>query len=399
MRRDQSRAWLPIAAWLCVGSVLALCQYVAPRIGAAPGDVQQVFAGWNRYDGPAYLHIATEGYAYPPGTLPFVAWFPAYPLAIRLVAWLTGGDPLLSAVAVSAAAGLTATVLFWRWLAGSDPQRPGLVTSARPWALALAVLYPYGWFLFGVPYSDSLFLACAIGAFLLLEAGRPGWAGALAAVATATRVNGVALAVGLLVLALERDGVLSVRARAGREWARRFAVPTELSPGRVRPRSAAVLLSLAGLVGYMLFLWKDFGDPLLFYRAQSFWNHGPGRGWESLVKLDWLGGLWKWTNPHITATSTAQALLTGGALVATPFVGRRFGWGYASFVAVTVAMIIVSSADFLGAGRYLMSLFPLAALAGEWISGRRAVRAIVVGASALALLGLNFAWSRNVYLT
>jgi len=345
------------------------------------------------------VHIATDGYSDEPGTLPFVAWFPAYPLAIRLVAGLTGIDPLGAAVLVAATAGLAAAALYWRWLAGSEPHRPALSTTARPWALGLALLYPYGWFLYGVPYSDSLFICCAIGAFLLLESGRPGWAGAIAAVATATRVNGIALVVGLVVLALERDGVLSARRTVEHRWLNRFEVPTKLRMDRFRLRSTAVLVSLAGLLGYMAFLWRDFGDPLLFYRVQSFWNHGPARGWESLVKLDWLGGLWQWKNPHITATSTAQALLTGAALASVPFVGRRFGWGYATFVGSTVAMIIISSADFLGAGRYLVSLFPVAALAGEWLAKRRRTRVVVLGLSAVALLGLNVAWSRNVYLT
>lgn len=391
-------AWWPVGGWLAVATVLALAQYLAPRFGASHEHLPSTFSGWNRYDGPAYLRIASEGYGYQNGTLPFVAWFPAYPLLVRGLD-LVIHELLVAAVVVSATSGLIATVLYWRWL-GGDTRRLGLDPRSKLLALGMALLYPYGWFPYGVPYSDSLFLCCAVAAFLLLESDRPALAGCVAAIATATRVNGLALVVGLVMVVLERDGVLSYVESSAPRWARRFRVPTRLDLHRIRRHNMWVLLSLTGVVAFMVYLDLEFGDPLAFYEAQSYWNHGPDRGWTSVLKVDWLGGLWHWTNPHITATSTAQAVLTGGALLAIPFAGRRFGWGYAMFIGCTVAMVIASSADFLGAGRYLMSLFPLAALSGEWCGRRRPVTAaLVLLTCGLTLVGLNVAWSRNVYLT
>ncbi len=182
-------------------------------------------------------------------------------------------------------------------------------------------------------------------------------------------------------------------------WARRFAIPTRFRGDRFRPATLLVLLSALGLAAYMFYLWRRWDDPLLFYRVQSYWNHGPGRGWKSLLKYDLAGGLLHWTHPSFTLTSSAQALLTGGALLATPFVGRRFGWGYGVYVGLTVVIIFVSSADFLGAGGYLMSLFPLAALSGEWLAERPRTRLVTLGVCAVALVFLNGAWARNAYLT
>ena len=43
------------------------------------------WGGWVRFDGGWYTKIAAEGYSYLPGAQSTVAFFPAYPLAIRAV--------------------------------------------------------------------------------------------------------------------------------------------------------------------------------------------------------------------------------------------------------------------------------------------------------------------------
>ena len=65
-------------------------------------------------------------------------------------------------------------------------------------------------------YADSLFLLCAIGAFVLLERRWYLAAGLVGALATAGRPVGVAVAVGLVVRTLE---MLAETRRASRDAA------------------------------------------------------------------------------------------------------------------------------------------------------------------------------------
>src|SRR6266581_2535810 len=56
---------------------------------------------WARWDSAFYLDIASRGYTYPEaGHLSNLAFFPLYPLLMKLVSGLTG-NPLLAGVLVS----------------------------------------------------------------------------------------------------------------------------------------------------------------------------------------------------------------------------------------------------------------------------------------------------------
>lgn len=74
-------------------------------------------------------------------------------------------------------------------------------------ALALFLLYPYAFYLYGAVYADALFVLAALGALLLLEADHVWLAGLAGAVATAARPVALVVVVGLAVRALERRGV------------------------------------------------------------------------------------------------------------------------------------------------------------------------------------------------
>src|SRR5207245_4329002 len=120
-------------------------------------------------------------------------------------------------VIVTYLAGVAAALLFHHWCQAALGR-----TGARLGVLLL-LLYPFSFFLFGVVYSDALFLASALGAFVLLEHDRPWLAGLAGALATATRPVGVAVVAGLVLRALERrggvpraPGRLGGRARRGR---------------------------------------------------------------------------------------------------------------------------------------------------------------------------------------
>jgi hypothetical protein len=253
----RDREALPAAwsvLWTTRAAVLVVAIFAALSFGPAAGGLAERNA--EKFDDPAltaplaepllsplarwdavwYLRIADSGYG---GSDARAAFFPLYPLLVRGLATPFGASPgalLLAAYAISLAAFLAALTLLYR-LVSLELGRP----LARPTLLLLAV-FPAALF-FGAPYSESLFLMLAVGAFFAARTRRFAWAGAAAAGAAATRSAGILLLLPLAML-----------------W-------WESRPRR--PRDAAwLLLAPLGLAAYAAFLGLAEGDALRFLYVQ-----------------------------------------------------------------------------------------------------------------------------------
>lgn len=388
---------LPAAAYVVVGLVLAAIGHVAQQVRAGDDPlrgelfpVERFLAGWIQFDGWEYLRIATDGYWYAPDARAPVVFFPLYPLAIRGVGRATGWDAAPSAMAVTALAGLAVALLFWRWLTDR-----GLSPAARTTALLVLLLYPYGWFLYGVVYADALFVALVLGAFLL--GSRRHWvlAGLVGALATATRPTGLALVPGLLVLALTQGGVLTVPSDA-RGLVARWQLPVRFDRSALRAWMAGPLLAIGGVAAYATYLGVRFGDPWIFATDQSQYQ---GSGIKTLLKAGLVYDLIHWEDPVYTLTAAAQAAIVVAMAVAVPFVGRRHGWGYGIYVAALVAIPTLISRDYVGTGRYLLAAFPVAALVGELLAERPRLRVAWLATSALLLATMAYGFAQSEMLS
>jgi hypothetical protein len=323
------------------------------------------FDGWTRWDTDWYQRIATSGYYYAgPGVQSAVNFFPGYPGVMR-VAMVVVGNVLVAGVIVTYLAGLAAALLFHRWC------RATMGPAAARLGVLLLLLYPFSFFLFGVVYADALFLAAALGAFVLLEHDRPWLAGLVGALATATRPVGVAVVVGLALRALERRG-----------W-------------RPALRDLGVLVSVAGLLGYCVLLWHRFGDPLAYTRVYSAdgWTHSISV--EHALKLHFFRLVAHYGFNTVNNALSVQGLFTVAALALVPSVIRRFGWGYGVYCLAVVGIPALSSREFLAMGRYLLPAFPcFAAAAGLLAPPRRARPAtawLVVSGFGMAVMTSYFA--------
>ena len=396
MRVLVRRYRFPAVVWVSMAVLMAFLQHLSNRVLRQSDysftrwqGLHQYLDGWANFDGGEYISIAEHGYFYTPGQRSSIVWFPLYPFLMRTVELLTG-DMMISGVVVTALAGLSAAILYWRWLAVH-----GMADQPRRVAFLVLMLYPYGWFIYGVVHADALFLMLVVGACLLIEVERPVMAGLAGALATATRPNGLAVIPGLVVLGLERGGVLTVPASA-RGLVERFRVPIHLDRLRIRPRALGPGLSVLGVGAYMVYLGVRFGDPFAFIVNQGVYHPGGSPLLKRAFFVAWRDfGI----DPLRPLTLTAQALFAAIALCSVPPVGRRFGWGYAILVAMLVAIPTLGTADFMGTGRYLIAAFPVAALLGEQLSDRRVGRWIWLTVSATAILGLNMGFSRSWYLT
>src|SRR5919107_6130312 len=155
--------------------------------------VDPVLAPLARWDSVWYLRIAESGYG---DRAPRAAFLTLYPLLVRAVATPLGGSEgalLAAAFLVSLAAFVGALVLLHK-LAELELGR----RLAQPVLLLLAV-FPAALY-FGAPYSESLFLLLAVGAFYAARTGRWAWAGAAACGAAATRSAGILLVLPLAML-------------------------------------------------------------------------------------------------------------------------------------------------------------------------------------------------------
>jgi Gpi18-like mannosyltransferase len=230
-----------VATRLLVVGVAFTVETLQPPPPELLGDQRPIISSLTVSDTTSYLSIATSGYHAEFERFPNYAFYPGYPVVIRALTPLIGGDAAVAAIVASNLAFLLALVALYalsvRYL------EPGKAILSL-WFLALAP----GAIGYSLAYSESLFLLFTVCAFLAMET-RHGWlAGIALALATFTRVPGILLGLPLLLLIVERDGW-----RPSRAW-----LPLLLAP-----------LVLAGFFAY---LWWLTGDPLATVSAQSEWK-------------------------------------------------------------------------------------------------------------------------------
>jgi hypothetical protein len=355
--------WSRVAIW--VAALLALYWFEPNRHPQADRwdtprlhELGAVVDVWARWDSDFFLRIAESGY-----DRASAAFFPLYPAAVALVGRVLLGHYVLAGVLVSLAATLAAFVLLYRL---AEPRLGA--DGARRAVLYLAV-FPTALFLQAV-YSESLFLALAIGAFLLAERRQFLGAGLVAGLALLTRPAGLALLPPLALLAWRAPD----RRRA-------------LGGLAVAPALFAV---------FPLVLWGQVGDAWAFLDAQERWH-------RHLSPAGPLGGIWEGVRAvaegdtpagaapmHAAAVNWQglAALVLFGALTVVAW--RRFGAPYGLFAALSLALPLSLPSDrwpLLSLPRFGLVVFPFF-LALAALGGRPRVHAAILACSAL-LLGVT----------
>jgi hypothetical protein len=367
---------LPLQIWLASRAVvLLLAVAVAPLLSGqgrelhpAPWPLDRL-AGWDTWH---FTRIAERGYL-PPG-LPCCdqAFFPGYPALVRLVMPLTAGSALAAGVLVTLVSGAVAAVLLHRLAL----QLTGDERTARTAVLFLSVA-PFGIFLSAV-YSEALFLALSLGAWL--AAVRRQWwlAGAVAAGASLVRVNGLFLAAALGVLYLAQ-----LRADGAR-----------------RPRADVLALGLPALStgAYFGYLTARTG-------SLTAWQDAQVTGWDRHGAWPWQGLLAGWRHVqepaslHLLVSRWADLLTVVAGVVLVVVLARLRRWAEAVYVGLNVG-VLVCSTTLVSAPRYTLTWFPAYLLLAELAQrpGWRWLRGPVPLASAVAMaaLALLFATHRWV---
>ncbi len=227
--------YLAVVHFLARASVDELAIRPQPGWHQAPGV--PLLARW---DAGWYQALADQGYAFDRTQESTAGFFPLYSVLMKATASLLSLGTYQGGVVVSSLCLLAAM-----YLVHTYARRVG----AEPWtAVAMLLALPSSFILASV-YSESLFLTCALGSFVLARQDRWRPAAVLAALAALTRVHGIVLIPTLLVDAwLRREGPRpsSPRAAAGRGCAARIRGPLRLLR-RAVPRPVGVLPREAGL--------------------------------------------------------------------------------------------------------------------------------------------------------
>ena len=326
------------------------------------GSVYERLAIWNRWDAPHYLDIARTGYVSEGVEARWIVFYPLYPWLVRTANFVLR-DELVSAFFVSTVASVAAGLLLYR-LARLDESE----WVARG-SVFFMLVFPTAYFLH-IGYTESLFLALALGSFLAART-RLWWAaGLLGFLAALARVNGLLLLPALAFEAWDEYRNTDRRPRAAWLWG---AGP------------------LAGFGVYLLINWWVLGDPLAFLSTQ-------GQFWFKSLAWPWVGIREAWNSAWGRAPSDAQMVgwqellfvLLGLGLTAWAWLRLRASYA----VWMTCNWLLWTSTKFvLSVPRYTLVLFPAFVLFARLAERRPVWGAAVVVWSLLflALFAARFA--------
>ncbi|MDP2632391.1 MAG: mannosyltransferase family protein, partial [Candidatus Curtissbacteria bacterium] len=213
--------------------------YAAERL--ANSGLTHFLWAFGNFDGVHYLGIANWAYS----DQYTQAFFPLYPVLIRIVSHLTFGNFLISALLISNLAFLAGLIIFKKLVTNFFDTKIAL------WSCVFLVTFPTS-FYFGSVYTESIFFLLIISSFYLLSKNRVVEASIIGAAASATRLAGLFLAPSILFSTLKQ---------------------------KILP----ILIIPLGFVAYVVFLKVKFDQPLYFLTSQQIF--GNERSTESIILL------------------------------------------------------------------------------------------------------------------
>ena len=261
--------WSRLVVWGAgLGAIAVWGVHAGHRVAFDPQGLTRPFGALGdtlvapaaRWDSVWFLSIADSGYG---AGHDRAAFFPLYPLLVRVGGTLTG-SPLLAAIALSwIAFAIALTVLHRLAVIEVGPE-------AARWTVISLALFP-GSLWFTAAYSEALFLAVSVGAVLAARTRHWAVAGLLGALAAATRSAGLLLLVPLALLWLD---------------ARRHG------PGARRRDAAWLALVPAGLAAFCGYLALEGLPADAPFSSQDTWHRklaGPWSGVRDGAVAAWDG--------------------------------------------------------------------------------------------------------------
>jgi hypothetical protein len=302
----------------------------------ALAQITEVLTSW---DGLWYLEIVRTGY---PDSIPpnityeqleaRAAFFPVFPWTVRVVDRVLPGGDVFAALLVNFLLGAAAVVLI-----GVLARRLFSISVAAR-AMTLFAIFP-GSYVLSFAYSEAALIVLAAACLLFLVDERWVLAGLAAALATATRPNGVALVAACAVAAF-------LAIRRSRDWSSLIAV----------------VLSPFGFVATQVYIDGQVDERGAWFRVQrEAWSEGTSFGATAVKNT--FGFL---ASPLDSPTDALTAL-TMAALIGMVYCAwkRPLPWPMVAYSAVVVVLMLVPE-TVTARPRFLFTAFPLFIAVAAW---------------------------------
>ena len=360
--RLRGHAWL--VGWWAAGRAVVLLAALAVHLFGPRGylDTQvrgSAFGLLDSWDASWYRMIARSGYLLVPGRQSDPAFFPLFPLLLRIVHRLgLGYGP--SGILISNVALLVALVVLYaltRELLGE--------TIARR-ATVYAAIFPLG-YVFSMTYPESLVLALIAAAGIAALRGRWVLAAACAGGAALARPEGIFVALPLAAIAWQQRRTLTPAGRG-------------LAVGAVAAPAAA-------LASFPLYLNRVLDDPLAWSHAEHAWGRhftplGIVAAFEQLPAQVAKNG---WVVRDVVFLFVYLVLLVFARRAGAP-------WPWLA-AALAVVVLPAFSVSFMSIGRFGLLAPPVfwgLAEAGRDRRADRAIRAVSLALLAAATVTVPF---------
>lgn len=317
------------------------------------------WASQAQWDGGHFYNIAKFGYFGPNE----YAFFPLFPILIKLTSFLLFGNILLAGFLITNIAFLIFLYVFYNLVKtkyGQKIAQNSLVTLITFPTTYFAVAY----------YSESLFLLF-ITLTLFLSAKKKFWQAAIfVSLASLTRTLGIFLIIPQIISYLQ-DIKFNIR--------------------NINTKALSIPVALIGFGAYSTYLWQKFKDPLYFLTVQLTWH-------RSLTNP--LSTVYSYLSQNITQKSFNDYLdifltITFLLILAVGIKKIPFSWWLFALLAI---LIPASTGTLTSMPRYLLAALPVFILLGIYLRESFLARILIWSVSlalqtALAIMFVNGHWT------
>ena len=304
---------------------------------------------FGNFDGVHYLGIAKDAYS-----AQFTqAFFPLYPILVKIVSFVTFGNFVVAGLLVSNLAFLAALILFYKLIAKTHSEKIAL------WSTLFLLAFPTS-FYFGAIYTEGLFFLMIVAAFYLAEQKKFWQAAIVGSLASSTRLIGL------------------------------FLTPFIVSWKNLKSALPALIVPI-GFLTYVLYLKIQFNNPFYFLWAQSIF--GQERSVGSIILLPQV--IYRYLKilstvagqPFINAVLELSSTIIALTLLIFAIRIVKLPWILFGFAAIIIPTL---TGTFASMPRYILVAFPIYIALAQIKSTSLKVTLLIISLSLLVYLTALF---------
>jgi hypothetical protein len=363
-----SRIIIYLMVYLGVVHYPTLFPYInLPLFTNIPRDSMEIMC---QFDCSWFVSIALDGYQLYPdylttGHAANWAFLPFYPMLGRALTAIPGVDILLAFYIITNVSFFIALLLWLRFLKFFK-----FTEANKSFGLFFLCFLPYSTY-YVAPYTESLFLALSLAAFINAYQGRMILAAIFAMGMTATKNIGVMFVFPLLIMAWQQYGLREL---------------FNLKSLRTQRLILAIMLIPLPMFVFQDFLWHVTGDALAFKNIQLAWGRELGNPFGYMMEGFEEGGY---------KTYFSTVFIVSLLLIIYLFVKKR----PAEATYLLIGTIIPVSTSVNAFPRYLFGMVPCL-LAIVYLTDRHPwLRNFVLATSSILCVYFAVAWGHGKFFT